>query len=114
MVTLIAWAKSWCSRRRCPHKRAHFATDNPRFKNQGAYTTFNYYLQSAINPLSVIDANERKLQQRATTLPEDPMGKGMAPFRFGQVRSSGGDRSKGGSGPTPVGRHGSLTSDVEH
>jgi len=50
----------------------------------------------------------------ATTLPEDPMGKGMAPFRFGQVRSSGGDRSKGRSGPTPIGRHRSLTSDAEH
>jgi hypothetical protein len=38
----------------------------------------------------------------------------MAPFRFGQVRSSGGDRSKGGSGSNPIGRRGSLTSDVEH
>lgn len=49
-----------------------------------------------------------------TTMPEDAMGKGMAPFRFGQVRSSGGDRGKGGSGSTPVRRRGNLASEFEH
>jgi hypothetical protein len=49
-----------------------------------------------------------------TTLPEDAMGKGMAPFRFGQVRSSGGDRGKGGSGSTPVRRRWNLASEFEY
>ena len=49
----------------------------------------------------------------ATTLPEDPMGKEIAPFRFASAIVRG-DRSKGGSGPIPVDRHGSLTSDLEH
>jgi hypothetical protein len=49
-----------------------------------------------------------------TTVPEDAMGKGMAPFRFGQVRSSGGDRGKGGSGSTPVRRRWNLASEFEY
>lgn len=49
-----------------------------------------------------------------TTVSEDAMGKGMAPFRFGQVRSSGGDRGKGGSGSTPVRRRWNLASEFEY